>query len=44
MQKAVTAVSRRFQDVEVLPIGGLRPLEWWVPKPLQKYVSQLSSQ
>jgi peptide/nickel transport system substrate-binding protein len=44
LQKAVTAVSRRFQGVEVLPIGGLRPLEWWVPKPLQKYTSQLSAQ
>jgi peptide/nickel transport system substrate-binding protein len=44
MQKAVTAVSRRFQGVEVLPIGGLRPLDWWVPKPLQKYSSQLSAQ
>jgi peptide/nickel transport system substrate-binding protein len=44
MQKAVTVVSRRFQGVEVLPIGGLRPLDWWVPKPLQKYTSQLSSQ
>jgi len=40
MQKAVTAASRRFQGVEVLPIGGLRPLEWWVPKALQKYAAQ----
>jgi peptide/nickel transport system substrate-binding protein len=46
MQKAVTAVSRRFHGVEVLPgvREGLRPLDWWVPKPLQKYASQLSPQ
>jgi peptide/nickel transport system substrate-binding protein len=43
MQKAVSAVSRRFQGVEVLPIGGLRPIEWWVPKAQQKYTSQLST-
>jgi len=43
MQKAVSAVNRRFQGVEVLPIGGLRPLEWWVPKTQQKYTSQLST-
>jgi peptide/nickel transport system substrate-binding protein len=42
MQKAVTAVSRRFQGVEVLPIGSVRPLEWWVPKSLQKYTAQLT--
>jgi peptide/nickel transport system substrate-binding protein len=42
MQKAVTAASRRFRGVEVLPIGGLRPLEWWVPKSLQKYAAQLT--
>jgi peptide/nickel transport system substrate-binding protein len=44
MQKAVTAVSRRFQGVEVLPIGSVRPLEWWVPKSLQKYAAQLTPQ
>jgi peptide/nickel transport system substrate-binding protein len=42
MQKAVTAVSRRFQGVEVLPIGRLRPLDWWVPKAQQKYTAQLA--
>jgi hypothetical protein len=36
----VTAVSRRFQGVEVLASGGLRPLEWWVPKAQQKYTGQ----
>jgi len=42
MQKAVSAVSRRFQGVEVLASGGLRPLEWWVPKAQQKYTAQLT--
>jgi peptide/nickel transport system substrate-binding protein len=42
MQKAVTAVSRRFQGVEVLASGGLRPLEWWVPKAQQRYTAQLT--
>ena len=42
MQKAVTAVSRRFQGVEVLASGGMRPLEWWVPKAQQKYTGQLT--
>jgi peptide/nickel transport system substrate-binding protein len=42
MQKAVTAVSRRFQGVEVLASGGLRPLEWWVPKAQQKHTAQLT--
>ena len=42
IQKAVTAVSRRFQGVEVLPIGRLRPLDWWVPKAQQKYTAQLT--
>ena len=42
IQKAVTAVSRRFQGVEVLPIGRLRPLDWWVPKAMQKYTAQLT--
>ncbi len=42
MQKAVTAVSRRFRDVQVLASGGLRPLEWWVPKAQQKHAAQLT--
>jgi peptide/nickel transport system substrate-binding protein len=42
MQKAVTAVSRRFQGVEVLASGGLRPLEWWVPKAQQKHSAPLT--
>jgi peptide/nickel transport system substrate-binding protein len=44
LQQAVSGVSRRFQGVEVLPIGGLRSIEWWVPKAQQKYPSQLSAQ
>jgi peptide/nickel transport system substrate-binding protein len=35
-QKALTAVSRRFQNVVVYPMG-LAPLYWWVPKDMQKY-------
>jgi peptide/nickel transport system substrate-binding protein len=42
MQKVVTAVSRRFRGVEVLASGGLRPLEWWVPKAQQKHTAQLT--
>ena len=34
--KALVAVSRRFQNVEVYPMG-LSPLYWWVPKEAQKY-------
>ena len=34
--KALTAVSRRFQNVVVYPMG-LAPLYWWVPKDMQKY-------
>jgi peptide/nickel transport system substrate-binding protein len=34
--EALVAVSRRFQNVNVYPMG-LAPREWWVPKDLQKY-------
>jgi len=34
--KALVAVSRRFRNVEVYPMG-IAPLYWWVPKDLQKY-------
>ena len=37
MPKSAVAYHNRFQAVEVLPIGGLRPREWWVPLPYQKY-------
>ncbi|MEE9251977.1 MAG: peptide-binding protein [Thermodesulfobacteriota bacterium] len=38
--KATVAVSRRFQDVVVYPLG-LDPLEWFVQKPLQRYGTAL---
>ena len=41
--KSISAVSRRFRGVEVLPIGGLRPLDWWVPAGSQKYSSKNTS-
>ncbi len=34
--QALVAVSRRFQNVNVYPMG-LAPLEWWVPLEKQKY-------
>lgn len=34
--KALVAVSRRFQNVVVYPMG-LAQLYWWVPKEMQKY-------
>ena len=37
MPKSAVAYHKRFRNVEVLPIGGLRPREWWVPTSLQKY-------
>ncbi|MBI4489168.1 MAG: hypothetical protein HY694_08785 [Deltaproteobacteria bacterium] len=40
MSRSVSAVQRRFRGVEVLPMGGLRPLEWWVPLSSQKYTSR----
>jgi len=36
VNKSVEAVQRRFRGVEVFP-GGMRPLDWWVPKADQKY-------
>jgi peptide/nickel transport system substrate-binding protein len=35
--KALEAVSRRFHNVVVYPLG-LSPLYWWVPKDSQKYL------
>ena len=37
MPKSAVAYHKRFRKVEVLPIGGHRPREWWVPTSLQKY-------
>jgi peptide/nickel transport system substrate-binding protein len=41
--KSISAVSRRFRGVEVLPIGGLRALDWWTPAGAQKYASKPTS-
>ncbi|HUK40652.1 MAG TPA: peptide-binding protein, partial [Candidatus Acidoferrales bacterium] len=38
--KSVVALQRRFRGVEVLPVG-LRPIDWWVPKALQRYGQRL---
>jgi len=38
-RKSVSAVQRRFVNVEVYP-GGLRPQEWWVPRGSQKYAKE----
>jgi peptide/nickel transport system substrate-binding protein len=37
--EALVAVSRRFQNVNVYPMG-LYPREWWVPENLQRYKDQ----
>ena len=42
VSKRVSAVHRRFQNVEVFP-DGLRPIDWWVPASRQKYSSTLTS-
>lgn len=34
--ESLVAVARRFENVEVYPMG-LAPRQWWVPKALQKY-------
>ncbi len=34
--KALVAVSKRFQNVNVYPMG-LNPREWWVPLKMQRY-------
>jgi peptide/nickel transport system substrate-binding protein len=40
--KSVVAAHRRIQGIETFP-GGLRPIDWWVPKPLQRYSERLSA-
>jgi peptide/nickel transport system substrate-binding protein len=42
VSKRVSAVHRRFQNVEVFP-DGLRPIDWWVPASRQKYGSTITS-
>ena len=44
IRKSVAAVQRRFRGVEVLPAGGLRPLDWWVPVASQKYGNKYTNQ
>ncbi|HXF74867.1 MAG TPA: peptide-binding protein [Methylomirabilota bacterium] len=36
VNKSLAAVQRRFHGIEVFP-GGIRPIDWWVPKALQRY-------
>jgi peptide/nickel transport system substrate-binding protein len=43
IQKRVSAVHRRFQGVKVYP-DGLRPIDWWVPRGLQKFTATVSAQ
>jgi peptide/nickel transport system substrate-binding protein len=43
IRKAILAVSRRFHNVILYPAGP-RPLEWWVPKALQRYQTDLMTQ
>ncbi|MEE9551326.1 MAG: ABC transporter substrate-binding protein, partial [Candidatus Binatia bacterium] len=43
MGRSISAVQRRFEGVKVLPIGGLRPLEWWVSRSSQKYSSKTTA-
>jgi peptide/nickel transport system substrate-binding protein len=40
--KSVMAAQRRIHGVEVYP-GGIRPMEWWIPKAAQKYGQQLTA-
>jgi peptide/nickel transport system substrate-binding protein len=40
IQKWVSPVQRRFENVRVLP-AGLRPIEWWVAATNRKYASQM---
>ena len=43
VRKQISAVHRRFQDVEIFP-AGLRPIDWWVPARNQKFVTTLTPQ
>lgn len=40
--KSVVAAQRRIHGVEVFP-GGIRPIDWWVPKSQQRYGRQLTT-
>jgi peptide/nickel transport system substrate-binding protein len=41
VNKSVIAAQRRIRGIEVFP-GGVRPIDWWVPKPAQRYSQQLA--
>jgi peptide/nickel transport system substrate-binding protein len=43
VRKQISAVHRRFQNVEIFP-AGLRPIDWWVPARNQKFASSLTPQ
>ena len=40
--KSVIAAQRRIRGIEVFP-GGVRPIDWWVPKPAQRYGERLAA-
>lgn len=40
--KSVIAAQRRVHGIEVYP-GGVRPVDWWVPKPAQRFGEQMSA-
>lgn len=40
--KSVVAAQRRIRGIEVFP-GGVRALDWWVPKAAQKYGQQATA-
>ena len=42
VNKSVIAAQRRIRGIEVFP-GGVRPIDWWVPKPTQRYSQQLAA-
>jgi peptide/nickel transport system substrate-binding protein len=39
--KSVIAAQRRIRGIEVFP-GGVRPIDWWVPKAAHRYGEQLA--
>jgi peptide/nickel transport system substrate-binding protein len=42
LPKRVSALQRRFENVEIFP-DGLRPVDWWVPLASQKYVTMATA-
>ena len=43
VSKRVSALHRRFQNVEIFP-DGLRPIDWWVPARSQKFAPTIAAQ